>query len=254
MLSLQHILSAFDPISLKEMEGVKLMNRTDTKFTFHVSKLPALLESLREFYFCLSVEGVKTSRYSTVYYDTPELNLYQQHHNGVLNRFKIRHRTYLDSGQTFLEVKFKSNKDRTIKTRIKSPLELNGFGETAVRFLAKQLPFDPLTLSPSVWVNYTRITLVSKVSAERLTIDLNLELRNAERAVQLGNLVIAEVKQENRKFSVFIQKVKREGIREGAVSKYCFAIALTRKAIKQNNFKQKIRTIKDIVHDTPVTN
>ncbi|MDI9340122.1 MAG: polyphosphate polymerase domain-containing protein [Sediminibacterium sp.] len=251
---MQHILALFDPISLKEMDGVKLMNRTDTKFTFHVSKLPALLDAIRGSYFCLAVGGITTSRYSTVYYDTDELSLYQQHHNGVLNRYKIRHRTYVDSGQTFLEVKFKSNKERTIKTRIKSPLETNGFGRVALQFLEEELPFDPKNLRPSVWVNYTRVTLVSKTSAERLTIDVNLELRNGERMVHLGNLVIAEVKQESRKASVFIQEVKRCGIREGAISKYCFAIALTRDAVKRNNFKQKIKTIKEIIHDTPVTN
>ena len=32
----------FTPISLKNMDGVKLMNRSDTKFTFSSQKLPIL--------------------------------------------------------------------------------------------------------------------------------------------------------------------------------------------------------------------
>ena len=36
----------FNPISLNEMDGVKLMNRSDTKFTFSFEKLPSLFENL----------------------------------------------------------------------------------------------------------------------------------------------------------------------------------------------------------------
>ena len=41
--------SNFSPISLNQMDGVKLMNRSDTKFTFSSEKLPALFENLIPF-------------------------------------------------------------------------------------------------------------------------------------------------------------------------------------------------------------
>jgi len=45
----------FTPISLKNMDGVKLMNRSDTKFTFSSQKLPTLLEKLIPFYNVLEI-------------------------------------------------------------------------------------------------------------------------------------------------------------------------------------------------------
>ena len=41
------ILSTYRPITLDEMRGIKLMNRTDTKFVTTVSRLERLLELLR---------------------------------------------------------------------------------------------------------------------------------------------------------------------------------------------------------------
>ena len=42
------------------------------------------------------------------------------HQNKKLNRYKIRQREYLISDISFFEIKFKSNKGRTIKKRIKT--------------------------------------------------------------------------------------------------------------------------------------
>ena len=96
----------FDPITLKEMDGVKLMDRTDTKFTFNISNLPSILEAAKAHYRILDIEGNRISRYKTLYFDTDDFNLYNEHHCGKLNRYKIRHRTYVESNLGFLEVKF----------------------------------------------------------------------------------------------------------------------------------------------------
>ena len=42
--SIERWLSQLDPISLDEMSGIKLMNRTDTKFVTSKQKLVGLLE------------------------------------------------------------------------------------------------------------------------------------------------------------------------------------------------------------------
>lgn len=63
---IQHILTAFEPISLSEMDNVKLMDRTDTKYTFHVSALDALLQEAMPYYKVLSVENNRISRYKTL--------------------------------------------------------------------------------------------------------------------------------------------------------------------------------------------
>ena len=95
------MLNQFSPITLEEMDGVKLMDRTDTKFTFNINKLPTILEEAKEFYKILSVEGNRISRYKTLYFDTEDFDLYNEHHSGKLNRYKIRHRTYVESNIGF---------------------------------------------------------------------------------------------------------------------------------------------------------
>ncbi len=250
----ENILSQFEPIDLKEMDRVKLMNRTDTKFLFTIKQFEMVMNEVADQYRVLEINGKRLSQYKTLYYDTKGLNLYSQHHMGKLNRYKIRHRTYVESETGFLEVKFKNNKGRTIKKRINElqPPTL-WEGENKI-FLNKTQPYDPNTLIPAIWVNYSRYTLVHKTELERLTIDVNLEFVNNDFTKKLDGLVIAEVKQEKKKSTAFLKMMKKYHIREGSISKYCMGIALTCEGIKKNNFKKKLLTLKHIIDYDTITN
>ncbi len=239
-------LNLFESISLKKMDGVKLMDRIDSKFIFKCDLLPTILKEVEPFYRCLEIETNKISTYKTLYYDTPDLKLYHKHHNGHLNRYKVRHRTYVDSNLAFLEVKFKSNKGRTVKERIRETNAPATFKDEAQIFLTKQLPFNPGLLAPVVWVNYGRITLVNKQVAERVTIDLNLQFVNGGTVVDATDLVIAEVKQGKKQHSEFLNILTRFRVKQNSISKYCLAVAMTHNNVKKNNFKEKILTIKKI--------
>ena len=236
-------LNLFDTTTLKEMDRVKLMDRTDTKYTFNLKELPVVLKELNSDYKILDIEGNLISRYKTLYFDTENFALYNQHHNGKLNRYKIRHRTYLESNLGFLEVKFKNNKGRTLKTRINEREIPSLHCGKAAEFLKITLPFSPSVLVPKIWVNYGRITLVNKLSAERVTLDLNLEFENEEKSILYNQLVIAEVKQDSKISSPFVSIMRKKHLREGSISKYCFAVASMYSDIKKNNFKQKINGI-----------
>ena len=163
MKELSSILAQFEPTSLEEMEAVKLMDRTDTKFTFNVSQLELVLNEVNDDYKVLEVEGKRLSRYKTLYFDTEDLDLYLRHHAGQLNRYKIRHRTYVESNLGFLEVKFKNNKGRTVKNRIKN-LEVpeNWSGKNQV-FLNNMLPLLFLNLTsrkPKLLSTYVRCLIL----------------------------------------------------------------------------------------------
>lgn len=240
------IIKDFEPIGLKEIEGVKLMDRTDTKFTFLYKQLTSILKNIKPHYKVLTISDKRYFSYKTLYYDTSDMMLYNIHHSGRLNRYKIRHRSYLETNTGFLEVKFKNNKGRTIKERIKDDAVPNEWNEEEKKFLKDKLPFDPLSLKPMIWVNYTRITLVGKTGAERVTLDLNLNFVSGTERKQFNNLVIAEVKQDKRHNSEFILALKKYRIKEGSLSKYCLGVALT-KDVKSNNFKEKIRSINKII-------
>lgn len=239
-------LNEFAPISLEEMDGVKLMDRTDTKYTFSLGQLTEILELVRDKYKVLEIEGNRVSRYETLYFDTPDLKLYQLHHSGRLNRHKVRHRTYVESNIGFLEVKFKNNKGRTFKSRIKEKEVCFDFNDRHSEFIQNKTPYTANQLVPTVWVNYSRITLVNKTSKERLTIDVNLEFRKDKALKQHSSLVIAEVKQDGKAFSPFIEVMRKLHIREGSISKYCFAIASVFPNVKKNSFKPKLLKLENI--------
>lgn len=230
------------------MDGVKLMDRTDTKFTFNITQLEDVLVRAKEYYRILTIEENRISRYKTLYFDTEDFELYNKHHSGKLNRYKIRHRTYVESNIGFLEVKYKNNRGRTIKTRIKENQVPSLETGNAKDFLLKNIPYQPSLLVPKIWINYSRITLVNKTSAERLTIDLFLEFEKDKETKLLDKLVIAEVKQDSKIASPFIAIMKEKHIREGSISKYCMAIANSYATVKKNNFKQKLQNIKKITN------
>ncbi|MBK9284476.1 MAG: polyphosphate polymerase domain-containing protein [Sphingobacteriaceae bacterium] len=227
------------------MEGVKLMNRTDTKFCFTAKHLNEILTELQDQYNCVEIESKRISTYQTVYYDTSEFKLYLQHHNGKLNRFKVRKRDYVDSNLSYLEIKQKNNKGRTIKVRIKTQ-SANLQDDKNSEFISHNLPFSPSQLLPVIRIDYGRITLVNKISMERVTIDLGLKFIKNGNTISMDDLVIAEVKQEKKNKSPFIQSMLKRRIFEGGISKYCMAIALTEPKIKANNFKEKINTLNKI--------
>lgn len=230
------------------MDKAKLMNRTDTKFTFSLNDLMKVLEEVKSSYRILEIENCRVSTYQTLYYDTADLSLYLKHHAGKLNRYKVRHRTYVESKSGYLEVKFKNNKGRTIKERIKKQDVPEQWGEDTSEFLSKKTPFNPDVLVPNIWVNYKRITLVNNENAERVTIDTELEFVNKDFTEKMTNLVIAEVKQYKKTSSVFLEAMKKFRIREGSISKYCLGVAVTNKNVKKNNFKEKLISLNNIIY------
>ena len=222
------------------MDEVKLMKRIDTKFVFPLSTLLKILPKLEQYYRVLEIKGTRLNAYRSLYFDTEDFRLYQQHHNGKTNRNKVRFREYIDSGLSFLEVKCKNNKGKTIKKRAKVdqiPIELKGPNKD---FVEKHVG-GGLDLKAQHWNTFTRITFVHKTKKERLTIDVNLRFEDTNSQKRdLGQIVIAEVKQAKRNLaSNFIRIMKKERIHPLRISKYCMATAKLFTSLKSNNFKRK---------------
>ena len=237
---IEQIIQQFVPITLSEMQGVELMNRTDTKFVLSSDQLLSILEELKFTYKILEVNGVRFSRYETLYYDTVDFLFYRRHHNGKRNRWKIRKRSYVESSISFLELKFKTNRGRTQKQRTAIPditLALNNDEES---FIGARAGFD-LNLIPQLKNGFTRLTLVEPNLPERITIDLEISFEWNEIQKELKQLAIVEVKQEYRnRLSPFILALKKRQVREISVSKYCLGVAMLVPFVKKNNFKEKL--------------
>jgi hypothetical protein len=249
MEPLYQILSEFEIITLDEMDSVGLMDRTDTKFVFKLDQLPFFLKNIINDYRILDIKGVRASKYETLYFDTEDFRLYMEHHKGKPNRYKIRSRKYVDSNLHFFEIKFKNNKGRTIKGRIKLPEIEQAIHGKSEEFLNSRTNIPANILLPKLWTNCSRITLVNKYSKERLTLDIGLNFKNDQHIKHLPNLVIAEVKQEKATYSPFIKLMRQKGIKEGSISKYCFGVIFLYDQIKRNNFKPNLLTINKIMYD-----
>lgn len=249
MINQLAVLDFFEPISLKEMDGVKLLDRTDTKYMFRSDQLVSVLHNSRKDYKVLSINGSRFSRYETHYFDTSDLEMYTQHHNGRLNRHKVRFRDYLDSGTSYFEVKFKSNKGRTIKYRVKLDEKMHEISGQSAQLLSLNTQYDAGMLSEAIQVNYNRITLVNNNLSERVTIDTGLTYIFDGENFAFHDLVIAEVKQDRTGNSAFVNLMQSEHIHSMSMSKYCLGIASMNKHVKSNRFKPKLLNINKLCHE-----
>ncbi len=235
-------IKSFQPISLPEMDGVKLMTRADTKFIFQRSELSEVLARLTTDYRLLDINGNRLSTYKTLYYDTADFRFFLDHHNGRGNRFKVRIRNYVESNLFFLEIKNKF-KEKTFKSRIK----IQNFEQTlqgrSANYVSEVIG-NEIKLEAKLWNTFTRMTLVSKEQNERLTLDLNLAFDWDNKTVDFDHVVIAELKQERaNRNAVFYDLMKKRGVRPNGMSKYCVGAASLFPELKQNNFKEKLLLI-----------
>ncbi len=179
------------------------------------------------------------------YYDCEQLQFYQDHHNGKLNRYKVRKRTYADFDLSYLEVKLKNNKSRTLKKRIKTSVQRQALSQEHSNFLNKNGIVDTSKLIEQQECNYSRIAFASEATAERLTVDMGLNFTDPQtsESVHLDNMIILELKQEklNRSSKLF-QLLKKYNLRPCSFSKYCIGISLLtpQDKLKRNRFKPAI--------------
>tara|TARA_Y100000589_G_scaffold328965_1_gene374297 strand:+ start:395 stop:1144 length:750 start_codon:yes stop_codon:yes gene_type:complete len=237
--NLSNIVSNFTSISLDEMDGVKLMNRTDTKFAFKATKLPFLLNNMQSFYRVLEIDGELIHDYKSLYYDTEDRKFYLDHHNGRVNRNKIRFREYVGSKLSFLEIKRKNNKGRTIKKRMKVSSITKELTKKQQAYINKVIG-RKIEVGPKQWINFSRITFVHKAQKERLTLDINLTFKNENSSGDFKEIAIAEVKQERMsRSSDFMRIAKDLHILPIRISKYCMSTLELNPSLKQNRFKEK---------------
>ena len=243
------ILNKFNPIGLDEMKSVRLMNRVDTKFVTTLPRLRQLLAMAQQEYFIQEIDGVRKSAYTTLYYDTPSLDMYLMHHNGCLSRQKVRVRQYVDSGLTFLEVKNKNNHRRTRKKRI----TVDGFdidSDEKREFLKGLCWFDVDTLRPSLRNWFNRITLVNKGKTERVTIDTGLQFHNFVTGIDnsLEQTVIVELKRDGNHRSPLMAILRDLHIQPHGFSKYCMGTVLSNHDVKKNRMKPKLRYVEHLIN------
>jgi SPX domain protein involved in polyphosphate accumulation len=242
-------LPVFKPIDLVSIEKASLMRRKDSKYVFAITSIPEVLKAVSDGYYILEIDSIRAHAYNTLYFDTPEMEMYHMHHRGMSNRQKIRFRTYGSSDVAFFEVKEKNNKGVTSKKRMKSE---NGNGVILSKeeeFLASVTAYQESDIMPVLENTFKRITLVEKNQKERITIDYDLCFMTPDHSIVLKypGISIAEIKREgNLSSSGFNTVLRKNKIYPMRFSKYCMGTAMLNEDIPRNNFKRKILKVNKI--------
>jgi hypothetical protein len=239
---IKEVLNNLIPISLDELDNVRLMNRIDTKYVLSAGRLPDLISRLNGNYNVLEINENRIFSYLTKYLDTTEYLFFNQHVIGKPERHKVRYRTYEATGTTFLEVKKRTSNNRTIKWRIKNDLTLdNKCDERASEFIKKFVPYKPLILKPVLSSSFKRVTLVGSEYNERVTIDYDISFSdNSGNHASYPCIAIIELKRHGYNYKSNIATILRDlSVHPTGFSKYCIGTSIFNDIPRRNILRIK---------------
>ncbi|WP_127573024.1 polyphosphate polymerase domain-containing protein [Georgenia faecalis] len=227
-LPLAH-LAATDLAALNEQAC--LLTRVDRKYVLDHADAVDVLTALPIGTEVLEVDGRRTFGYRSVYFDTRELTSYAGAAHRRRRRFKVRTRTYLDSGECWLEVKTRGPRGATVKRRLPydSPEALTEIGRGFVTdvLTEAEIPAWPVAdLRPVLTTRYRRATLHVPASGARATVDTDLAWTTPDgRGRDAHGLVIVETKSGGLPCAID-RLLWEHGHRPTRVSKYATGLAL----------------------------
>lgn len=174
------------PTGLAELDAAAgLLVRVDRKYLVPLATAQGLVDALAGAARALQIEGRRDFSYASTYFDTPDLDSYLLAARKRRRRFKIRTRSYLDSGSCFLEVKTRGPRGATVKRRVQCPpLDAGRLTPSGRDFIASRLADDVApperarrlaqVLEPVLITRYERTTLHLPGESARLTLDTRL--------------------------------------------------------------------------------
>jgi hypothetical protein len=239
---------ALAPLSLDKILAVAdLQTRTDRKYVVEPDVFARLVDELGAGLGVLEIGGARSFRYESVYFDTPALDSYLGAAHGRRRRFKVRTRTYLDSGDCMLEVKTRGGRGETVKIRMPYDIgrrsSIDAAGLEFVRSHASLLP--DASLAPVLTTAYFRSTLVDLATGFRLTCDRDLECFSpAGASVALGRELLLETKSAGAPTAAD-RFLWRAGVRPAAVSKFCVGMAALDPSLPANKWNRILRRLFD---------
>lgn len=241
--------AALEPLAFEALGSDTLLDRIDTKYLVPASQVPEILSEALGEYRILTYGGQSVSRYQTRYYDTADFQAYRDHRIGRAPRAKVRVRSYLDSDLSFLEVKWKTHRGRTTKVRERYSGDwcsaVAAFRSGPLAKYAEGIPWDRLQVAATI--TYDRVTLMHRAGSERVTIDLNLNFQNGDQEISHSGMAIIEVKQGWMNRGGISAVLRRRGIREASMSKYCLCIAqLFPDRVKTNEYRRLISIVRQL--------
>lgn len=237
------VIQSMKPVGLKEtVERAALLDRIDTKFLVSEQELLNVLETWKETYQVLEIDGTRQFTYANTYLDTPEFELLRWHLQGRRNRAKCRVRTYVESNEHMLEVKVKGLRGQTVKYRRSTGQDPTA--KECSEYLVSSLvdAYENAAVSevePALGAHYRRITLIAPDFCERITLDhsLSFERFDTGDTYELPKNVWIVEKKSGTGNQADTCPLKMQGLRPMSVSKYVLGMSRLRPEINTNSYR-----------------
>ncbi|MEU4239786.1 polyphosphate polymerase domain-containing protein [Actinoplanes sp. NPDC026619] len=235
-------LATLEPISLDELlEKASLQTRVDRKYVLPLSEaldLPARLGGQAR---VLEIDGQRTFRYRSTYFDTHDLISFRLAAHRRRRRFKVRTRTYLDSALCWLEVKTEGYRGGTVKDRLPYQTCDHETVTPGRWFVDDILGTSVGSLTPVLTTNYRRATLHVFADDSRVTIDTSLSWTDPSGfGLHLPQLAIVETKTRSAASPVD-RLLWADGRRPVRISKYATGLAALRPELPANRWGRTLR-------------
>lgn len=233
------------PISLDTvLAAAELQTRVDTKYLLTPAQLRRLDTGLPGGFRALQIGEQRLFGYDSVYFDTPDLTTFGDHRQGRRRRYKVRTRTYTDSGDSLFEVKVEGHRGATVKERLPRSPEVAGRVDAEARSFLDGVLLEhgiqpPRRLVPVLRTGYRRATLVDPEEGSRLTLDVELSFDGPRARVAGPDRVVVESK--SLAGGAADRVLAAQGVRPVSLSKYCAGIALTRPGVRANRWNRILR-------------
>jgi len=238
-----------ESISLDELiAAASLQTRVDRKYILRADEAETVLQNLDATTRVLEIDGQRASNYESVYFDTPELLSYRMAATGRRRRFKLRTRSYVDTAESYLEMKTRGARGTTVKDRLpylmddRDALTRDGreYADAALDGIGIAHPED-LYLVPTLVTRYRRATLYLPGSQSRTTIDTSLSWETDDGSVlRLPRSVIIETKSGSRTSEVD-RLLWSHGHRPATISKFGTGLAAMRHDLPSNKWARVLR-------------
>ncbi|MFV0435437.1 MAG: polyphosphate polymerase domain-containing protein [Leucobacter sp.] len=249
-------LHRFAPVGLDELVAeAELLTRIDRKYLVPVHGAPALLDSLDPRTRVLEIDGQREFAYDSVYFDTPDHLAYRLTAQRRRRRFKLRTRSYLDTGTAFLELKTKSGRGSTVKNRmpytVADRARLTATGSAYIGELLTRHGHDGdliHSMLPTLVSRYHRVTLLLPCGA-RATIDTRLQWMDRTApgdpipsggGISLPRYMIVESKSAGAPSELDLA-LRRAGHRPTGISKFGTGTAALHPELPSNKWARTLR-------------
>ena len=242
-------MNTLESISLDELVAqASLQTRVDRKYVLNRLDAAEVLAELDPTTRVLEIDGQRASTYESVYFDTPDLLSYRMAAHARRRRFKLRTRNYVDTAESFLEMKTRGARATTVKERLPYDIEHRGiltpdgrhYADAALDALGLPAPAR-LELAPTLVTRYRRTTLYLPGSQSRATLDTELSWEGDDgRILQLPDLAIIETKSGSRTSEVD-RLLWAHGHRPATISKFGTGLAALRSDLPSNKWARVLR-------------